>query len=351
MPVAAPVTSAAWVLGMNMFMFSRGCGCVKIRLLKTVDFHVHMLEPHVLEASRNKTVFTGFGANPVDEPRPGARELMQRMMDATRIVEDLDARGIDMAVITSSTVLQGTSWAEPRTDLELCRRCNDTVAKWASRYPQRLIPSVVLPLQDAGLALRELESVKPAVINAGSSYNGVYLGDPVYHPFWQAVHAIGATVWIHPEGIRDPWFQRYALWNSAGQSIEETKVMASLIYEGVMHKYPGLKIVIAHGGGYFPHYLGRMDRNAPNRPDTVKNTGGRKPSDFLRSFHYDTCVYDPAVFKALLERVGADRLVMGSDYPVGEKDPIGFIRDCAPSRKDRESICGGNAARLLGLGS
>ena len=81
--------------------------------------------------------------------------------------------------------------------------------------------------------------------------------------------------------------------------------MASLIYEGVMHRYPALKVVIAHGGGYFPHYLGRMDRNLANRPDTVRNTGGKRPSEFLRSFHYDTCVYDPLVLKVLLERIGA----------------------------------------------
>ena len=313
-----------------------------------IDFHVHMLDEHVFRASTNKTVFTGFGANPVSEPRPGVREALMRTMRPQAVIEDLDARGIDMAVVTSSTVLQGTSWADPQIDLELCRRCNATAAEWEAKYPKRIIASTVLPLQDVKLTLNELgHGVR--VINAGSSYNGVYLGDPVYHPFWEAVNDIGATVWIHPEGVRDPWFQRYALWNSAGQSIEEAKVMASLIYEGVMHRYPQIKIVVAHGGGYFPHYLGRMDRNHANRPDTVKNTGGRKPSEFLRSFHYDTCVYDPQVVKVLLERVGADRLVMGSDYPVGEKDPVGFIDQFDVSRDEKQLICGRNAARLLGL--
>jgi aminocarboxymuconate-semialdehyde decarboxylase len=92
-----------------------------------------------------------------------------------------------------------------------------------------------------------------------------------------------------------------------------------------------------------------MDRNHVNRPDTVRNTGGRRPSEFLRSFHYDTCVYDPQVLKVLLDRVGADRLVMGSDYPVGEKDPVGFVAQCGVSAAELEMICGGNAARLLGL--
>jgi aminocarboxymuconate-semialdehyde decarboxylase len=95
--------------------------------------------------------------------------------------------------------------------------------------------------------------------------------------------------------------------------------------------------------------MGRMDRNHANRPDTVKNTGGKKPSEFLRAFHYDTCVYDPAVLRVLLDRVGADRLVMGSDYPVGEKDPVGWIDGFGLSASDTEKIRGGNAVRLLGL--
>jgi aminocarboxymuconate-semialdehyde decarboxylase len=313
-----------------------------------VDFHVHMLDGHVFRASTNKTVFTGFGAAPAPAPRPGPAALLERMMRPEAVLEDMDARGIDVAVVTASTVLQGTSWADPQTDLELCRRCNHTVAEWAAKYPRRFVASFVLPLQSPELALKELDS-NVRVVNAGSSYGGVYLGDPVYHPFWEAVNELGITVWIHPEGVRDPWFQRYALWNSAGQSIEEAKVMASLVYEGVMHRFPELKVVIAHGGGYFPHYMGRMDRNHANRPDTVKNTGGRKPSDFLRAFHYDTCVYDPQVLKVLLERVGADRLVMGSDYPVGEKDPVGFIKTLSLGENELKNICGGNAARLLNL--
>jgi len=312
-----------------------------------VDFHVHMLDEHVFRASTNKTVFTGFGAAPAAAPRPGTESLLARMLRPEAVIEDMDARGIDMSVVTSSSVLQGTSWADPQTDRDLCRRCNDTMAEWVAKHPKRFIGSATLPLQNLDFSLQEMQRNKFKVINAGASYNGVYLGDPAYQPFWEAVHERAMTVWIHPEGTRDPWFQRYALWNSAGQSIEEAKVMASLIYEGVMHRFPDLKVVMAHGGGYFPHYLGRMDRNHANRPDTVKNTGGKKPSEFLRSFHYDTCVYDPQVLKVLLERVGADRLVMGSDYPVGEKDPVGFIRNSGVSEGQLKMVCGGNAQRLL----
>ncbi len=318
-----------------------------------VDFHCHMLETTVFKASTNKTVFTGFGANPVSAPRPGAQQVMARMYDPAAIIEDMNARGIDISVVSSSTVLQGTSWASPRQDLELCRICNDQAAQWAADYPGRFVGSFVLPLQSVELALEELNrcvnQLGLKVANVSASYNGVYMGDPIYQTFWERVHGAGVTVWIHPEGARDPWLQQYALWNSLGQSIEETKCMTSLIYEGVMHKFPDLKVVMAHGGGYFAHYMGRMDRNTLNRPDTVRHTGGRTPSDFLRSFYYDTCVYDPEVLKVLIARVGLDRLVMGSDYPVGESDPLAWLRSAGLAGEGLRAVAGGNAAALLGL--
>ena len=106
---------------------------------------------------------------------------------------------------------------------------------------------------------------------------------------------------------------------------------------------------MAHGGGYFPHSMGRLDRNAANRPDTLCNTGGKKPSDFLRSFYFDTCVYDPQVLTVLRTRIGPDRLVLGSDYPVGEDDPVGFLTRCGLEGHELNLVAGGNAANLLGL--
>lgn len=318
-----------------------------------VDFHVHALHAEVFKQSTNKTVFTGFGANPVSEPRPGAKALLDRMFQPESIIEDMTARGIQYAVLTSSTVLQGTSWADAELDLSLCGLCNDQLSAWARTYPERLVGSMVLPLQDVSKSLRELERAHQdlgmKVVNASSSYHGVYLGDPRFQPFWQEVAARQLTVWIHPEGVQDPWFQSFGLWNSLGQSIEETKCMASLIYNGVMARHPHLKVVMAHGGGYFPHYLGRVDRNAVNRPDSVQFLQGLTPRDFLGHFHYDTCVYDPVVLRALLALVGPQRLIMGSDYPVGEKNPVQWLKEAGLQGEDLSAVAGGNAARLLEL--
>jgi aminocarboxymuconate-semialdehyde decarboxylase len=295
----------------------------------TIDFHAHMLEGEVLRRSVGKTVVSGYGTNLRGGPRAVNESTFQKMLDPHSQIEEMDRRGIDINVISSATVIQGTSWAEAQTDLALSQRCNDRAAEWAVKYPGRFIGTFTLPLQDVDLALREMDravtQLSMRVVNLCTQYRDVYIGDPRYQPFWEAAAALGIVAWIHPDGPRDLWYQKFGMWNSIGQSIEEVKVMTSLIYEGVMDRFPSLKIVISHGGGYFPHNLGRMDRNVTNFPDSMKNIS-RKPSEYLRSFYYDTCVYDPSVLFALVQRVGADRLVMGSDCPVGESDPIGFIK-------------------------
>ena len=112
--------------------------------------------------------------------------------------------------------------------------------------------------------------------------------------------------------------------------------------------FDGLKIVVSHGGGYFPHNMGRLDRNVKNAPQSMKNIT-RKPSEYLRSVHYDTCLFDPSVLSALIKIVGSDRLVLGSDYPVGEPDPVGFVSRCSDiGDAEKRMILGGKAAELVG---
>jgi len=175
-----------------------------------------------------------------------------------------------------------------------------------------------------------------------------YLGDAAFHPLWAELERRDITCFIHPDGVKDAWYQSFGLWNSIGQSIEETKVMASIIYSGLFEKFPAIKIVMAHGGGFLPHYMGRMDRNVTNMPHSMANIT-KAPSAYLRHFYYDTCVYDPAVLANLKKVVGADRILLGGDYPVGN-DPLGFLDESGIfTPTERDQVAGGTAARLLGL--
>jgi aminocarboxymuconate-semialdehyde decarboxylase len=317
--------------------------------MQVIDFHAHFLVQEVFDQCHSHSPATGFGKR---EAPPRLIPLFQKMKDPRLAIEDMDRLGIDATVLSSATVIQPTSWADPAVEAKLTRKLNDTVAEWAANSPRRVIGSAVLPLQDMDLALEELsravDELGLKVVNIPSAVRSVYLGDPRFRPFWEALQDRGVVAFMHPEGGKCAWFQQYGMWNSIAQSLEEAKFLASMIYEGVLESFPRLKIVIAHGGGYFPHNMGRLDRNVKNAPHSMQNIS-RKPSEYLRNLHYDTCLYDPSVLSALIKIVGPDRLVLGSDYPVGEEDPIGFILRCSEiSEAEKRMILGVTAADLLG---
>ena len=318
-----------------------------------IDFHAHFLERDVLQHAAGKTVLSGFGRRSPHLPPKGTPGdlVFQKMLSPELQIEDMDRLGVDINVISSSTVIQGTTWADPTTELALIRRANDCAADWCAKYPGRFVGSFVLPLRDLNPAMSEFERAVSAlrlkVVNVSAHYDGYYLGHPRFQPFWEAVQSAKVVVFVHPEGTTDPWFQDFSLWNSVGQPIEEAKVMSSIIYEGIFEKYPDIKIVMAHGGGYLPHYVGRLNRNVTNMPDSIKNIS-RKPSDYLPMFYYDTCTYNTETTAGLIARVGVDRLVMGSDYAVGDPDPIGTLsRIPGASEEDRVRIRSETPLQLL----
>ncbi len=300
--------------------------------MAVVDFHAHFLQADVMRESAPRWILGGFGTRPFAPPPIGSPRALQtaRMFDPALQLTDMDARGIDVHVISAATAVQGTDWAEPEHQAALEQRSNDEAARWVAYAPERFVGAFTLPLRDITRALRELDRAVDElglrVANLPAQSGGDYLGAPRFRPLWEALADRGVVTFIHPDGARDPWFLEYSLWNSIGQPIEETKVIASLILEGVLEDFPEIRIVISHGGGFLPHYFGRLDRNVTNMPDSVRHIS-RKPSDYLRDLYYDTCVYDICVLEQLIERVGADRIVLGSDYPVaGEEDHVAFVR-------------------------
>ena len=303
------------------------------KISPVIDFHAHVIEPEVYKQCIGHSVATGFGARPMGLPEKGSPmwNLFGGMLDPKIQIADMDRKGIDIGVISTSTVVQSTWWAEPSLAAQLDRRANAEIAEWVRQYPDRFVGTFTLPLQDMDTALNELDyavsRLNLKIANVSSNIGGVYLGDPKMRPFWEAARDRNITVLIHPHGVADPNFQKFALWNGVGQPIEETLVMTSLIYEGIFETFPEVKVVIVHGGGYLPHYTARLDRNVSAHPPSAVNLK-RLPSEYLRCFYYDSCVYGPSVLEALIQRVGADRVILGTDYPFGEADPVAGVAKC-----------------------
>ena len=323
--------------------------------MAVVDFHAHFLARDVMIECAPHSVVAGFGAQRFEPPAPGSPRALQtaKMLDPSLQLADMGVRGIDVHVLSASTIVQYSGWAEPAHQAALEGRSNDEAARWVALAPDRFVGAFTLPLRDVDLALGELDravgelGLRVACLPAQS--DGDYLGAARLRPVLEAIHERGLPVLVHPDGIDDPWFQEYSLWNSVGQPIEEAKAVASLVLEGALEELPGLKIVISHGGGYLPHYFGRLDRNVTNMPSSVRNVS-RMPSAYLHDLWYDTCVYDVSILEALVHRYGAERLVFGSDYPLGDEDHMGFVRSAKNLGGDAlAAVAGGNAALLLGL--
>lgn len=330
------------------------------RSVPVIDFHAHVVVPEVRAFSQGHVVNTSASRD-ADAPeavraatQKWVAEVNRRMSDYDERLRVMDGMGVDIQVLTPSLVHQYTYWAAPEASLAMERLANDRLAEAVAIAPHRFIGLGGVPLQAPDLAVRELERCMGELgfkgVEISSHAESMELGDPRLRPFWDAVVRLDALVYLHPAGVAQPRYARHQIWNSIGQPLEEAMAMASLIYEGVMESYPTLKLCIAHGGGYLPFYAGRVDHNYRDKPFTLTHMS-KEPSDYMReNFWYDTCLYNVDMLENLVRKVGASRIVLGSDYPVGESDPVGFIRAARGlSRTQQAAILGGNGAALLGL--
>lgn len=325
-----------------------------------IDVHGHMPIPEVAEFTRSQgqivdpSIPPGTPEHLAAQSRQWAEKNRRKNFDFNERLRDMDAMGVDVQVLTGSILYCCTYFADAETGLKCDRLINERIAETVARHPERFVGLGSVPLQAPQLAVKELERCMKELglrgVQISSQVNGVELGDARLRPFWAAAEGLGAMIFLHPAGVLDPRYSKYQLWNSIGQSLEEAMAMASLWYEGTLDAFPHLKLCVAHGGGFLPFYAGRVDRNYIEKAFTRVNMT-KSPSDYMKQhFWYDTCLYNDDMMEFLVQKVGASRLVLGSDYPVGETDPVGFVQRVRNlSSADKEAILGGNAARLLGL--
>jgi aminocarboxymuconate-semialdehyde decarboxylase len=326
---------------------------------RVIDVHAHVIVPEVYAVAAEHNIFSELPTDPgvTDEMRAQitgrAGAVLARMSDIDERIGKMDAMGVDVQVLSASLVHQGLEWADAQTSLRLARTTNDWIAGAVAARPARLIGLGTLPLHVPALAVAELERCRRELALAGvaisTTAGGRELGDETLQAFWAKAEELGAVVYIHPGGNRDRRFKRFHLWNSVGQAFEEAMAISSLMYDGVLERFPKLKICISHGGGYMPFYMGRIDRNYIEKANTRVNMT-KPPIDYLRMLYFDSCVYERAVLQHLVDKVGAERVVLGSDYPVGEMKPVEFVTETATlAAAHQERIVRGNAAAWLGL--
>jgi len=325
-----------------------------------IDVHAHIIVPEVTR-----------GAAPAEGWRPhvswesgqqviefGGRRLtsaVRELVHIDGILEAQAASGVDRLLLCPWVSLLRYD-ADPDEGLRLSRIYNEALARLAQAYSDRVSVLGTVPMQDPGLAARELESLMrlPGLcgVEVAASVRGAYLGDDRFRPFWDAAEATGALVFIHPStrGFDLPAFNDYYLSNSVGYPLETTTVAAHLIMAGVMEAHPRCKVLLAHGGGAILSLRGRLRHTHTVVPQA--KTRLHEPVDTsLRRFYFDTLTHDADLLRAMIAYAGADHVLLGSDYPfdMGVEHPADPVRALGLPADDEARVLGGNAAHLLGL--
>jgi aminocarboxymuconate-semialdehyde decarboxylase len=282
-------------------------------------------------------------------------DLRPKMESIEVRLADMDALGVDVQAISLSPY-QLFHWAEGDLGESAFRLVNHDLAELVSAHPDRFIALGAVPMQETVAAVSELRRCSRELgfrgIEIATHIEGEEISSPRLEPFWEAVEDLGMVVFIHPTNFTQPQrFTDHFFLNTIGHPLEETICAGRLIFDGVIERHPGLKLVFAHGGGYLPAYAGRFDHAYHARED-VRHGLPRPPSEYLAMFYFDTMVFAPDQIRFLVTRYGADHVLLGTDYPydMGMTDPLGLI-DRVPdlTGPERDLIVGGNAVRLLGL--
>ena len=321
---------------------------------KTIDIHAHLSTPaadSVLQAHAPRTAGIGFSSPETDAVN---RELFARIGRKLGSIDErlaeMDAMGIDMQAI-SPMPRQALYAVPPEVGAEAARITNDSIASAVARHPDRFVGMGIVPLQTTDLAVAEMQRCVRDLglrgIEISSHVNGQELSEERFRPFFAAAAEMGLLLFLHPLGFtHGERLRQHYLNNLLGNPIDSSIAIAHLIFDGVLERLPGLKVCIAHGGGYAATYWGRLDHAWRTRPDCRTHIS-QPPSHYLRKLYFDTLVFDQEQLQFLLRTYGADHLCLGTDYPfdMSEPDPLGFHSRL--SEADRAKVLGGTAARLL----
>ena len=324
--------------------------------MRVVDVHSHYYPPAYLDALREAggatRVTEDAEGNPVIHYPGDYNVAVRGHRDLAYREKVLAAEDVDRQVLTLTT--PGTHVEAPARAAALARLVNDALAE-AVRSSPRFAALATLPLNDPAAAVEEFERATGRLGLPGamlfSNVNGVPLADRRYWPLYEAADARGAVLYIHPTNpAAVDAMHSYWLMPLVGFLFDTTLAAAHLVFSGVAARFPRIRWVLAHLGGAIPYLAERLDRGYRAFGECREHID-RPPSEYLRTFYYDTVNFDPRALRLAIEFAGPERLLAGSDYP----HKIGSLRAMRASLEAlglpadvTAAILGGNAERLLG---
>ncbi len=321
--------------------------------MSIIDIHAHISPEGLLWAMAQGRDWHGIPAAlllPTHEYTPRTTWSPEQRL------REMDELGVDVHVLSTNSFLYFYEWDAAAT-ANMARECNEHVAQLTRDHPDRFAGFATLPLQNVSASVMELErsistlGLKGAMI--GDHVNGLTYDDPSFLPLWKAAEAMGAVIFVHQSGDTTvtPRNDRYHIPNTIGNLVDRTVTFASFVYGGVMDACPDLKVCLAHGGGFACYGAGRMDRGWQVRAEARVNLQ-QPPSSYLGRFWYDCLTHSEDALRYLIDTVGIDRVVFGTDWPfdMAIDDPVNWVRSLGQlTDEEKDAILGGNIIRLLDL--
>ncbi len=327
----------------------------------TVDIHCHlhvpaadaMLKDAKAADQRNLYVDTNPLTSEINANQH--KNILDKLTEPSVRIADMDAAGIDVQAISPSPFHYNYVY-EADFARETAHVVNNRVAEVVGDNPDRFVGLCTVPLQDVDIAVAELDRCVNDLgmkgVEISTNVNGTDLTRAGLEKFFARVEELGVVIFMHPIGtsfkerMTDHYFR-----NTIGHPLESALAVGHLVFDGYLETYPGLKICIAHGGGYVPTYVGRFDHPYHLRDDCRVNLT-KAPSEYVKKLYFDTVVFTEHQLRYLIETWGADHIVMGTDYPydMAETDPVGHVDSVKNlSEDDKALVMGANAAALLGI--
>lgn len=338
--------------------------------MKTFDLHSHAVPRTLIDAMLadpdrfDAKGRSGNGVKTVERDNVPYFENNGRLSEIDRELYDVEAKldamnrmRIDVSALSVAPPTY-FYYLPPEAGLYAARLSNDGIARMVGENPARLRGMATLPMQDPDAAIAELERVVKdygfKAVELGTSIEGEQLAHPKFRQVLKTIEQLGCFVFAHPYTcMAKGGMEGYELFNTIGFPLDEVIMAAHLMFSGRLDELARLRILIAHGGGYLPYQIGRLDCAHRNRASARINTQ-TAPRDLLRRFYFDALTHDPHSLRLLIDQVGAEHVAIGTDNPfdMGYQDPLGEL-DKVPNltAREREFVCSATALSLLGEGA